>query len=238
MSGIGASESAALFGVSPHHTKHKLWAEKAGLLQHEESDEEYLDWGQFLEEPIAQRYATVTKRKIWQGSPYCVAQHPDLPMMFATPDRWVIEAPDRGSPGLLQVKNAGWYKADEWEDGPPDYVQIQTQHEMAVTGRQWHSVAVLIGGNRWAYWDIERNDAFIAELYEQIQLFWRRVKRKEAPPPEDIDHRSLGILKKLHPAESTCQTTRSDGGRTSRAPARLPRRSSRSPRSTKRNSAL
>lgn len=202
LSGVGASESAALFGVSPWHTKLSLWAEKTGQLQADDLNGEWIAWGNLLEEPIAKRYAAVTGRKIWQGGPYCVAQHPTLPMMRATPDRWVIDAPDRGSPGLLQVKNTASFRAHDWSDGPPDYVQIQVQHEMSVTGRDWASVAVLIGGNQFKFFDVERSPDFIAELEEQCQAFWRMVERRDPPGLEDIDRGSLDTLKRLHPADN------------------------------------
>ncbi len=114
----------------------------------------------------------------------------------------MIDAPDKGSPGLLQVKNTNAFKAGAWDDGPPDYIQVQVQHEMAITGRTWASVAVLIGGNQFRYFDIERNPDFIAELEEQVQLFWGLVERRERPPAEEIDARSLDTLKRLHPADN------------------------------------
>lgn len=201
-SGVGASESAALFGISPYTTIHRLWAEKTGRLPPREMDAEYLDWGQFLEEPIAQRYATVTGRTIWHGGPFCIARHPTIAEMFSTPDRFVIEAPDKGRPGLLQVKNT-LYKMDEWADGiPPDYIQVQCQHEMAVTGREWASTAVLLGGNKFRYFDLERNQEFIDELQEQIRLFWDLVKNNEPPPPEDATDKWLPSLKALHPKDN------------------------------------
>lgn len=200
---IGASESAALFGVSPYTTKLKLWAEKTGKVQPEDfEDREELDFGTLFEPIIADRYATVTGRKIWQGSPFCIAQHPRLEFVRATPDRFVIEAPDRGSLGILQVKNAGSYNEKDWKEGPPDFVQIQVQHEMAVTGLQWASVAVCIGGNRLKHFDVERSPVFIEELEEQCKLFWDSVVRQEQPPAAEADARCLDTLKALHPNDN------------------------------------
>jgi len=199
--GIGASDSAALFGVSPWHTKLSLWAEKTGRLPHEGSDGEWLDWGNLLEPLIADRYAAVTGSKIWQGSPFCIAQHPTIPILLATPDRMVISTPGRATRGTLQIKNAGSYKAHDWHEGPPTAVQIQVQHEMAVTGLEWAAVAVLIGGNKFQHFEIERSPVFIAELEEQAQAFWAMVERREPPPAEEIGARALDTLKRLHPAD-------------------------------------
>lgn len=200
--GVGASESAALFGVSPWETPLSLWAKKTGKIEPSELDGEWVEWGNLLEAPIATRYEQKTGRKIWQGGPYAVAQHPTIPFMRATPDRWVIDAPDRGGvPGLLQVKNTNAFKGHDWDEGPPDYIQIQVQHEMAVTGRTWASVAVLIGGAEFRYFDVERNEDFITELVEQCRWFWGFVEREEQPPLDGTT-RTLETIKRLHPSDS------------------------------------
>jgi putative phage-type endonuclease len=204
MNGIGASESAALFGISPWSTTLKLWALKTGKLPQEDftADREWLDWGNILEPLIANRYAEVTGSKIWQGGPYCIAQHQTIPIMFATPDRMVIESPTRRARGSLQVKNASAYKYHDWQEGPPDFVECQVQHEMAVLDLEWAAVAVLIGGNQFRYFDVERNGEFITELEEQVKWFWQLVQRRQQPPMDEVDARSLETLKKLHPADN------------------------------------
>jgi putative phage-type endonuclease len=199
--GVGASESAALFGVSPWETVLSLWAKKTNRIEPDEIAGEWLEWGNLLEEPIAKRYESRTGRKVWQGGPYCVAQHPTIECMRATPDRWVIEATDRTPDGLLQIKNTNAFKGHDWDDGPPNYIQIQVQHEMAVTGRSWASVAVLIGGAEFRFFDVERNPAFIEELETQVRWFWGFVERDERPPI-DGSIRTLETLKKLHPKDS------------------------------------
>jgi putative phage-type endonuclease len=205
--GIGASEAAALFtdadgrSLSPYQTAFGLYLEKRGELAPVELDGEWIAWGNILEEPIARRYSDETGRQVWRApSPYAVAEHPGAPL-FATPDRWVIEAPDRDGAGLLQIKNAGAYKAHDWRDGVPQHIEIQVQAEMAVTGRDWDSVAVLIGGNTYKHFDVERNPDFIAELEELARAFWDRVQRGE-PPEIDSSERTLDAIKRLHPLDN------------------------------------
>lgn len=205
--GVGASEAAALFtneegkSMSPFQTTFGLWLEKTGQVPPVELSGEWLDWGNLLEEPIAQRYARETGRRIWQGGPFCVAVHPQIPQMRATPDRWVIDAPDRAGAGLLQVKNCNAFMRHNWELGVPDYIQIQVQDEMAVTGRDWDSVAVLIGGNEFRHLDVDRNPDFIEELEEQVLWFWGLVTSGTAPPI-DASERTLDAIKRLHPLDN------------------------------------
>ena len=164
--------------------------------------------GNLLEEPIAQRYAQKTGRTLWQGSPFAVAQHPTIPCMRSTPDRFVIGGEPPRFPdftptggGLLQIKNTNAFKGHDWDLGVPDYIEVQVQHEMACTGLQWASVAVLIGGAEYRSFDVARNDNFIEELEEQVRGFWVFVEKNE-PPPIDGSVRTLETIKKLHPADN------------------------------------
>lgn len=205
-SGVGASEVSALFGLSPWDSAYTLWQKKIGLapaVDPESEEAEYLYWGQHLETAIAGRYELVTKRRLWTGgSPFCVAKHPGLDMLFCTPDRLVLAAPDirQDEPGLLQLKNTAWFMADQWEDGPPPHVVIQVQAEMACTKAPWASVAALVGGSKFRYFDVLPNPAMQEEIELQVADFWEMVKSRTAP---EIDgHQATArMLKALHPMD-------------------------------------
>jgi putative phage-type endonuclease len=202
-SSIGASESAALFGLAPdgRESEFSLWAKKAGLVEPEQIDSEWLEWGQILEQPIADRYAKRTGHKLWTPpNSWCVAVHPRLPFLTATIDRWIIEATGRTDRGDLEIKNVGAFNSDWREDGVtalPLYVQAQVQHQLAVTGFSWAVVAALVGGNKLETFEIERNQDFIAELEAKAEEFWGKVQRKEAPPA-DGKAATTKALKRLH----------------------------------------
>jgi putative phage-type endonuclease len=204
---LGASEVAALFTgadgqcISPFTTPFLLWLEKTGQQDPAELTAEYVEIGNLVEPVVAELYQRRTGRKVWQGGPFCVAEHPSLSFLRATPDRWVIDAPDRSSPGLLQIKNANAFKVKDWDEGVPDYIEIQVQAEMAVTGREWDSVAVLIGGSSFRSFDVERNPDFIAELIEQARQFWSLVETRTRPDL-DASPRTLEAIKRLHPADN------------------------------------
>lgn len=202
--GIGGSEAAAIYdvGVSPFESPFSLWAAKARTDRPPPPLEgEILEWGALLEPAVAKRYEAVTGRQLWAASPYAIAEHPRVSCMFATPDRYVITAPDRPGRGQLQIKTTGAYMEEHWKETPPQHVQIQVQHELAVTGRDWSSLAVLIGGNKFRFWDIERNENFIREHELQCELFWQRVLAKD-PPPADGHEATFRALARLHPLDN------------------------------------
>lgn len=204
---IGASESATLFGLSPEHrdSTYSLWARKAGMVQPDNDNHEWLEWGLMLEEPIAQAYAKRTGHLLWSPpTPWCVAVHPKYPFMTATVDRWIIEAEGRTGRGDLEIKNVSAFNADWKQDGcidVPLYIQAQVQHQLACTGFEWAVVAALIGGNHLEIIPVDRNDRFIAELEAKAVEFWDMVQRK-APPPVDGAAATTRALKALHPDDN------------------------------------
>lgn len=200
--GIGASESAALFGVSRWDTIYSLWAKKVGrLIEQNDERSKLLKWGLRLEPAIAAGYEEDSGRRVARAGQYAVGVHPSLPFMTATPDYFIIEAHDRDGAGLLEVKNVGIWMEKDWADGIPDYVQIQAQHQMACLGSDYVVAMPLFGGNDDRPMDIERNQAFIDELEEQCKWFWSFVTSGEAPPV-DGSLRTLEAIKKLHPKDN------------------------------------
>lgn len=109
-------------------------------------------------------------------------------------------------PGVLEIKTASAYARDEWADGePPLHYQIQVQHQFAVTGYSWGSIAVLFGGQEFAWLDVERDDAFIEALIAKEREFWDRVERRDPPPP-DASESCRELLRALYPREVAGKT--------------------------------
>lgn len=198
--GIGSSDAAAVLAVSPYQSPLQVYAEKLQIVEPDDTEIERMEWGLLLEEPIAARYRVVTGRALVDPGRFTIQRSRTRPFMQATLDRDILPIDDRG-PGLLEIKTTGHYKADEWEDGPPLLYQVQVQHQLAVTGYQWGSLAVLIGGQRLVWADVERNDRFIALLIEREEEFWGRLLRHE-PPSADASEATKDILAKLYPTDT------------------------------------
>ena len=196
--GIGASEAAAVLGVSPYATPISLYADKLGLVEPDAETSEAVAWGLILQPAIVGRYRSVTGRATWEVPAYTLRRSRVHPFMVATLD--ALTAID-GPRVPLEVKNVGSYRAKDWTEEPPLWVQVQAQHQMAVLGSERASVAALIGGNRFVFCDVARNDRFIAALIEQLRVFWERLCAKE-PPDVDGSRASQELLRKLYPRET------------------------------------
>ena len=182
--GIGGSDAAAAVGLSPYMSPLELWLIKTGRDAnlprpdpHDTTEPVY--WGTLLEPIVAASYTKQTGNKVRRVN--AVLQHPSIPWMLANVDREVVGCRDVQ---LLECKTAGEFGARLWRDGVPEYVQLQVQHQLAVTGKQAADVAVLICGQKLEVHRIERDDALIARLIELEASFWRYVET-DTPPPAD-----------------------------------------------------
>ncbi|WP_334032905.1 lambda-exonuclease family protein [Burkholderia gladioli] len=197
-SGIGGSDAAAAVGLSPYQSMLELWLVKTGrdtnLLKPDPNDTtEPVYWGTLLEPIVAASYTKQTGNRVRRVN--AVLQHSSIPWMLANVDREVVSNRDVQ---LLECKTAGEFGARLWRDGVPEYVQIQVQHQLCVTGKQAADVAVLLCGQRLDVHRIERNDALIARLIELEAAFWHYVET-DTPPPADGSESADRALRCLYP---------------------------------------
>lgn len=194
--GLGASEIAAVAGLNPHASPWDVWLAKTG--QSTFTGNDLTEWGHRLEPAIRQKYADETGHVV--EVPAASMFHPSRPWQRATPDGIVYEMLQENRPGipanrippkkmivrLFQAKNVGeWPAKRMWEDGVPDYVQLQEQWEMDVTGAPVADVCALVGGNEFRTHTVYRDARLAADLVEIGAEFMRRVERGTPP---DIDH--------------------------------------------------
>jgi putative phage-type endonuclease len=196
--GIGGSDAAAAVGLNPYISQLELWLDKtgrnAGLARPDPIDtSEPVYWGNLLEPIVAAAYTQQTGNRVRKVN--AVLQHPTVPYMLANLDREIV-----GVPGvqILECKTAGEFGARLWRDGVPEYVQLQVQHQLAVTGKRAADVAVLLCGQRLEVHRIERDDELIARLMLLEAAFWRYVET-DTPPPADGSESADRALRCLYP---------------------------------------
>ena len=202
--GIGGSDAAAAVGLNPYKSALELWLEKTG----KGSDLPAIDpmddthptfWGSLLEPTVAAVYTKRTGNRVRKIN--AILQHPDpaLPWMLANLDRLVTGDPQVS---ILECKTAGIYGAKLWRDGVPEYVQLQVQHQLAVTGKQAADVAVLICGQELQIFRVHRDANLIERLIELEGRFWAYVTSNTPPPPDGSDS-AAKALQALYPNDNT-----------------------------------
>ena len=180
--GIGSSDAAAILGLNPWRSALEVYAAKLGLSEEDDDVGPVGRFGQNYEAQVAADFAADLGRRVRiEGR---LLRSRAYPWQQATLDaRQFVER--RRDAGLLEIKTIGPHMASHWDDGVPEYVTAQVQHQFAVTGMRWGSVAVFDRGSceiRVA--EVEPDSAFIKTLVAEEAAFWSRVIMCDPPPPD------------------------------------------------------
>ncbi len=167
--GVGGSDVASIMGLNKYSSPLEVWLLKTGRAESKDlSDNQAVEWGNRLESLVGEKYADMhPDRKIRRVN--AVARSLDRPWAQASLDYEVI---DNGRHGVLEIKTAGISRAKDWDNGVPAYYLTQIVHYMSVLNRDFADVAVLIGGNDYREYRIERDEEDIQAVNNAVDTFW------------------------------------------------------------------
>ena len=195
-SGIGGSDVAAIMGLNKWKSPIDVWVDKTTAVQENEPSEAAY-WGIVLEDVVAGEFQRRTGLRIRRCNQ--LLQHSEYPYMIANIDREIVGRLNGQRVGL-ECKTASEYRKDEWSDEeiPAEYI-LQCQHYMAVTGFDAWWITVLIGGNKFIYKLIDRDEEIIQMLIEQEGIFWHRYVVPKVMPPADGSEACKQALANMYP---------------------------------------
>lgn len=192
---ITSTEIAALFGCSPYLTEFELWHQKKSRTIVTSEPNERMTWGLRLQDAIASGIAI---DKGWRINRIDEYLRDESRRMGASFD-FAIE-----SDGLLEIKNVdslafknGWIVNGDHIEAPP-HIELQLQHQLAVSGRKYSICGALVGGNRLEYIEREPDPKIISAIHDKVAAFWESIGRNK--PPEPNFERDAEVIAKLYGA--------------------------------------
>jgi putative phage-type endonuclease len=179
---VTSTESAALFGMSPYTTHFELWHAKRSGLAREFKTNERMQWGNRLEAAIAYGIA---RDQGWEIKPLKeYMRDPDA--RLGSSFDFVITS--LGEPVHLEIKNVdylafrdGWIEHDDGSIEAPEHIEMQVQHQMAVSGFKRAYIGAFIAGNRGVVIERERDEDVIRAIRAKVAAFWRTVDAGDEP---------------------------------------------------------
>lgn len=220
--GIGGSDAGPICGLSPFKGSSALsvyWSKVDPIPLDPESNDDrpWLIWGSLLEPLVRQHYCNVTGRSVMLQKQ--LIRHPKYHWMVANLDgiscqpHHRIDAGgtfrdgDRGYEGKIYRTSDGWGPDGTTEI--PEYVLLQVQHYMIVTGLKVFDVCVLIGNSDFRQYEIKADDDIQQFLFQIEHHFWHtHVLEKSPPEPineDDARRRWRRVLYQNMPeAEQEC----------------------------------
>lgn len=197
--GIGGSDASAVAGLNRYKSPVGVFLDKTGQIEPDEVGEAAY-WGNVLEDVVAREFTIQTGLRVQRSNK--LYQHPEHKFMLGNVDRLILDKGGRGL-GVLECKTASAFKMDEWEeDKVPDEYSIQLQHYMAVLGVDYGYFAVLIGGQKFQYKLVERNERIIDSLIQIEDEFWNKHVVPGIPPMIDGSQASTDLLSQLYPVSA------------------------------------
>lgn len=188
--GIGGSDAAAVFGVSPWKTGRDLYYDKIGKepVVEEEGNWVALEYGNRLEDLVAEIFTYKTGIPSYKD--HTMYAHGLFPFMLADVD-FLLTLSD-GSQAILECKTTAMANREKWEDGAvPFYYELQVRHYMAVMNINVAYIACLYGNNdsSFVYQRIERDLEMEEDLIKRESDFWNNhvLPRSEPPYVEEVE---------------------------------------------------
>lgn len=181
---VTSTESACLFGESPYMTHFDLWHRKRSGVVPEFKTNDRMRWGNRLESAIAYGIA---EEQGWEVKPMKeYFRNPDLRM--GSSFDFVIT--NLGEPVHLEIKNVdylafrdGWLEHEDGSIEAPTHIELQVQHQMAVSGFKRAFIGAFIAGNRGVVIERHRDDDVIAAIKSKVAAFWKTVDEGLEPDP-------------------------------------------------------
>ena len=173
--GIGGSDVGAILGVNKYKTPFEVYLDKTEPITEIKEQSESAYWGDQFEEVVAKEFEKRTGKKVRRDRKHY--KNSEYPFMVANIDRKVV-----GENAILECKTANQYLLKEWENDeiPASYL-LQVQHYLFVTGSELGYIAVLIGGQKFVWKEVPRDEELIKIIVEAEKDFWKKVQDKTPP---------------------------------------------------------
>lgn len=191
LNGIGASEAAAIVGMSPHKTNVELWEEKTGRrIPDDISDKPYVKFGTQAEAHLRALFALDFPIYKVNYEEYKIIRNHEYPFIFATLDG---ELNDGFRKGVLEIKTTEILRSNQWKewDGQiPQNYYIQVCHQLLATGYEFVILKARIKYTKNSemcaairHYHIEREEVEedIRYLLEKEIAFWDCVVNDRRP---------------------------------------------------------
>ncbi|WP_288746584.1 YqaJ viral recombinase family protein [uncultured Enterococcus sp.] len=199
--GIGGSDVATILGLNKWKSAYQLWLEKTGQVDLEHTESEPAYWGNVLEEIVAKEFQERTGKKVRRRNQ--VFEHPLHPFLRANIDRDVV-----GENAILECKTANAFLGKEWEgDEVPLSYLCQVQHYMNVLNKEYCYIAVLIGGQKFIWKRIDRDQELIDMITEKLVDFWETNVIEGVEPLIDGSEATQEFLKNRYSELDEVETT-------------------------------
>lgn len=193
---IGGSDVSAILGFNKYRSAYQTWLDKTGQIEIEEDEpSEAAYWGIQKEPMIAKEFSKRTGIKVRVDNNMYFKK--DKPFLSANIDRAIV-----GEKSFLECKTASEWLRNEWvaEEIPTAYM-LQIQHYMNILDYEYCYIATLIGGNKFIWKKVERDQELIDLVEIRLTEFWEVNVLQNIAPPIDGSAATTEFIKQQYKEE-------------------------------------
>lgn len=184
--GIDGLDIAAIMGIDKSRNPGDVYLEKINLTDEItkyggvlEKISEANYWNLTFDEMIAKEYSIRSNKKIRKGNKQLIDEEYDF--MVANINRKVV---GENSILICKCENISLYMDWKGEELPAGYV-LEAQHNMRVSKAEKCYIASLLGGKKFVYKEILRDDKVISMIVQIEKDFWVNNILNRVPPKAD-----------------------------------------------------
>ena len=187
---IGGSDIGAILGVNPYKSIIDVYIDKTDGSTFKGNEATH--WGHMLEGAVMREFASRHSELTVYEAPYSVVND----FLIANLDG-VLKDKETREHGVLEIKTTSVWNKKEWEeDTIPQSYYAQVQHYLMLTGYKFAYIAVLIGGQQYKEFRVERSEEDIELIRSRSIEFYQENLLKKIPPMPDGSDAYMNHLKK------------------------------------------
>lgn len=186
--GIGGSDVAAIFGISPFRTSRDVYYDKLNIAPAEPDEGNWvaLEMGHLLEDLVARIFSRKTGFPVFQIKK--MFRHAQYPFMLADVD-YFANLPG-GETAIVEIKTTNYNAKEHWwtPDGKetvPAWYETQGRHYMAVMNLDRVFFCCLYGNSEdeVIIRELRRDAQYEEEMIYLEKDFWENHVQAKRPPP-------------------------------------------------------
>lgn len=186
---IGGSDIGAILGVNPYKSIIDVYIDKTEGSTFKGNEATH--WGHMLEGTVIKEFASKHSELIVYEAPYSIVDN-----FFISNLDGVLKDKGTGDYGVLEIKTTSIWNKKEWEeDTIPQSYYAQVQHYLMLTGYKFAYIAVLIGGQQYKEFKVERSKEDIELIRKKATEFYNENILKLIPPMPDGSDAYMNHLK-------------------------------------------
>jgi len=182
--GIDAVDISAIMGINKSKSAYNLYLEKIALIEESKKSEDIPDhesseatyWDCNAKETLSREFSIRSEKKVRKENKKLIDEEYDF--IIGNIDRKIV-----GENAILICKTENVFLPREWNGGelPASYL-LECQHYMRISKADKSYIASLIGGKKFVYKEVLRDEEVINMIIQIEKDFWFNNVIKRIPP--------------------------------------------------------